>query len=243
MLNLTGVKAAVENWQTDFYTGNCASVFQSYMRDLDISLDGKYFVITTTGAHNGSTSPCDTSSRWETAARGSALKATWINTTGGDTQYAVAITSTVVYIGGHRAGRTTRSPPTSPARARCPRPGHRGARPGQRAAADLEPDPRARCRRVRPAGDLDRALDGHRHRAHRPELRVSTARIAFFPLAGGTVIEPNNTPSLPSDIYRAGSARRREPPPRACLPGERRWRTPSSADGGPDWAVRHRRLA
>ena len=59
MLDLTGASAVVANWATSFYDPDCASAFQSYMRDLDISPDGRYAVVSTTGAYGGGTSPCD----------------------------------------------------------------------------------------------------------------------------------------------------------------------------------------
>ena len=57
MLDLTGSAAQLANWQTAFYQGTCSSSFNSYLRDVDISPDGSYFVITTTGAYGGGAQP------------------------------------------------------------------------------------------------------------------------------------------------------------------------------------------
>ena len=92
MLDLTGPSAQLANWQTNFYTSKCSNSFDSYLRDLDISPDGSYAVISTTGAYGGQTSACDETSRWEMGATGSGLTPTWTDYTGGDTTYAVAIT-------------------------------------------------------------------------------------------------------------------------------------------------------
>ena len=70
-------RAARRSWRTGrpaFYQGTCSSSFNSYMRDVDISPDGSYFVITTTGAYGGSTSPCDSSARWDFSQTGSGAR-------------------------------------------------------------------------------------------------------------------------------------------------------------------------
>ena len=77
------------------------SAFETYTRDIDIDPTGTYFVVVTTGG----TPPdrlCDSASRWETEAVGTNLQPTWINYTGGDTLWSVAITGVAVYVGGHQ---------------------------------------------------------------------------------------------------------------------------------------------
>src|SRR4029453_6245452 len=44
---------SVTDWATTRFQQQCASVFDTYMRDVDISPDGGYFVVGTTGAHGG----------------------------------------------------------------------------------------------------------------------------------------------------------------------------------------------
>ncbi len=102
MLDIGGTRRRVANWRTDFYTSICSSSFDTYMRDLDISPDGNYFVVTTTGAYNGGPpKACDTQAGSRLGPRGTGLQPTWINYTGGDTTYAVAVTGAAVYVGGH----------------------------------------------------------------------------------------------------------------------------------------------
>lgn len=45
---------------------------------------------------------CDTAARFETYAKGSNIRPTWINATGGDSLYAVAVTGAAVFVGGHQ---------------------------------------------------------------------------------------------------------------------------------------------
>lgn len=105
MLDTSGATATVAGWATnrlDRAHNNCATNFDSFMRDLDISPDGTYFVLSTTGAFAGgaaSGTMCDTTSRWEIASTGN--EPSWTDYTGGDTTYGVAITGGAVYVGGH----------------------------------------------------------------------------------------------------------------------------------------------
>lgn len=101
MLNLTTSPVSVTDWATTRFQQQCAKVFDTYMRDVDISPDGSYFVVGTTGAYRAG-SLCDAASRWETGATGSGQQPTWVDYTGGDTLYSVAITGTAVYVGGHQ---------------------------------------------------------------------------------------------------------------------------------------------
>lgn len=101
MLDLSGTTVRLADWQTNMYAAACSSAFDSYMRDVDFSPDGRFFVISTTGAPADTSKMCDTQARWETAATGTGLRPTWTTFTGGDTTYAIEITDKVVYVGGH----------------------------------------------------------------------------------------------------------------------------------------------
>ena len=70
LLDVSTTPASLANWQTDRYAPPCFSnAFDTYMRDVDFSPDGSYFVIVTTGGPNVGTF-CDTAARWNTHATG-----------------------------------------------------------------------------------------------------------------------------------------------------------------------------
>ena len=100
-LDLTGASATLANWQTNTFKALCVAVFNTYIRDIDYSPDGSFFVVSTTGASRGAASPCDSISRFETGSPGTGLLPTWLTHTGGDTTYAVAVAGDVTYAGGH----------------------------------------------------------------------------------------------------------------------------------------------
>ena len=108
MINLPATgNASVSPWATDRFDAahnNCAGVFQTFMRDVDFAPNGAWFAVTTTGAFAGgaaSGTMCDTSSRWSATSTTGVQQPVWVNYTGGDTTYGVAVTGSAVYVGGH----------------------------------------------------------------------------------------------------------------------------------------------
>ena len=89
-------------WRTGFYGAACDPRFETAMRDVDFSPNGRFFVIATTGGYGSQVNgPCDAAARFETRARGSNVRYSWLANTGGDTSTGVLTTDEVTYIGGH----------------------------------------------------------------------------------------------------------------------------------------------
>jgi hypothetical protein len=202
MVDLTTTPDSVFDWATTRFQQQCAAVFDTYMRDVDIAPDGSYFVIATTGAYRAG-SLCDTASRWELGRTGSGQQPTWVDYTGGDTLYSVAITGPAVYVGGHQRWLN------NPLRSGSAGPGA-VAREGIAAL-----DPRnglpllwnpGRDRGVgvfalvsTPEGlwigsDTDRI---GRYEYH--------GKLAFMPVAGGSAVPEPRVGAVPGDLYRLGA--------------------------------------
>ncbi len=100
----TGTTAAtVAPWYNTNFNYVCkisTSVYDSWLRDIAWSPDGKYFVVAGTGsAHAGSF--CDSILRFEYAPTNTNQNPTWHMYTDGDTIHSVVVTSAAVYYAGH----------------------------------------------------------------------------------------------------------------------------------------------
>ncbi|GAB3428847.1 hypothetical protein GCM10027569_73000 [Flindersiella endophytica] len=201
MLDLSGTSAKVANWQSDFYSTQCAAAYDTYMHDVDISPDGKYFVVTTTGAWRGNQGPCDTTSRFEVGSTGTGLKPSWTSYSGGDTMYAIAITGPAVYIGGHF--RWQNNPNTldgdSPGAGAIGREGIAALDPANGLPLRWNPgrtkgvgvfDLLATSKGLWVGSDTDRIGNSEYH-----------ARIAFMPLSGGSSVPQLAVGTLPGDVH------------------------------------------
>ncbi|MFC4058687.1 delta-60 repeat domain-containing protein [Planomonospora corallina] len=101
LIDVASSPARVADWRTDAYAPKCKPDFPSYVRGLDFAPDGSYFVVVTSGGAGGADKLCDSAARFEARVRGE-TDPTWVNHTGGDTLYAVAVTGAAVYVGGHQ---------------------------------------------------------------------------------------------------------------------------------------------
>ena len=227
MLDISTSPSTLANWYTTQYTSKCSNTFTTYMRDLDISPDGSYVVISTTGAYGGSTSGCDVISRYEMGAVGTNLQSTWRNYTGGDTTYAVAITGTAVYVGGHFRWLNNAFAADTAGTGAVPREGIAALDPSNGLPFSWNPgrergvgvfDILATSAGIWIGDDTDRVAS---------ELRQ---RLAFFPLSTGTTPPPNMTGTLPTDVYALGGS-----DPSVLYRVNAGGPELPSADDGPNW--------
>ena len=216
VLDLRTAPVSVAAWQTDRYPvfnpSNvsftwCSPTFPSYLRDVDFSPDGSYFVVVTTGS-NRPGRLCDTAARWESAA-GSGAQPSWVNWTGGDSLTAVAVTGAAVYVGGHQRWMNASYVPDDCGD--CPGPGPGGvAREGIAALDPINGLPFSwnpgRTRGIGVSAFLGTAdgmwvgsdtdvLGGEWH-----------PKLGFFPLAGGAAVPPNVPYSLPGTLYNMSAS-------------------------------------
>lgn len=204
MLDTSGPTATVASWATNRFDrtrNNCARVFDTWMRDVDFSSDGTWFAVTTTGAFAGGANSgtlCDTTTRWETASAGN--DPTWANYTGGDTLYGVAVTGSAVYVGGHQRWMNN---------------SFQGDQAGPGAVA------RDGIAALDPVNGLPLSWNPGRERGVGAQALFATAqglwvgsdtnniggerhaRIAFFPLSGGTTVPTVVAARLPNDLFLA----------------------------------------
>jgi hypothetical protein len=100
MFDISGSTAALTSWYTDAYKPACMKGFDTYLRQVKFSPDGSYFVVAATGRASAPTKLCDSAARFQTAG-GGRHNPVWVQRTGGDSLYAVAVTGAAVYVGGH----------------------------------------------------------------------------------------------------------------------------------------------
>lgn len=197
-----GAPATVSPWATSEYGNNCNVNYYTYMRDVDISRDGTYMAIVTTGSTTTTTKLCDTTTRWDlTVERAEKLPA-WVDYTGNDSLLSVAVTDAAVYVGGHQRWQNNSS-------------GKDVAGPGAVARSGVAA--------LDPLTGVPLSWNPGRDRGYGAGVLVATdtglligsdttslggeyhARLGFFPLAGGT---PNPAPVpvvLPAEVYAAST--------------------------------------
>jgi PKD repeat protein len=211
MIRLGATAASVDpTWATHAYEGDCYYwSFDSWVRDVQFSPDGSYFAIASSGGGNPGTL-CDSLSRFETAASGTDIRATWSEFTGGDSLFSVEITGTAIYTGGHQRWMNNDLGRDFAAAGAVPRPGlsAHDPRTGIPLAWNPGRHPRgvgAEAMLATPTGlyvGMDTPYIGNRQYL-RPGL-------AYFPLSG-TAQPAEDTGTLPANVYVGG--------PQSALPG------------------------
>jgi PKD repeat protein len=210
MISLGASSATLtSNWATAAYTAQCFSgAFDSYIRDVQFSPDGSYFVIAATGGSgtndDGTNSSCDTAARFETGGIGTDVRPTWIDYTGQDSFWSISITGSVVYAGGHERWVNNSLGHDNPGQGAVPRPGIAAFDPVNGMPLSWNPG-----RNPRGAGAyaLLATADGLYVGSDTDYIgnhKFLHKKVAFFPLAGGETLPSNTTPTLPGKVYTAG---------------------------------------
>jgi hypothetical protein len=236
VVDLAGNPARVADWHTDRYRAECSKAFPTYMRDVDISPDGSWFAVVTTGSRSTPTL-CDTAARWDLTSSGRNLEPVWVDYTGGDTLTGVSVTDAAVYIGGHQ--RWLNNPfnndtgwRATPGPGAVSRPGIAALDPANGLPFSWNPgrEPRgAGVFALVPTaaglwmGSDTEYLGGERR-----------ARLALLPVKGGKAVAPAVPGRLPGRLFTVAPGGRRD------LVGQsfdgRRLGSPVAAGGGTDWS-------
>jgi hypothetical protein len=204
VLDTSGATTTVAPWATNRYDrahNSCAPVFDTFTRDVDFSPDGSYFVVSATGAFAGgagSGTMCDTVSRWEVASTGN--DPTWSDYTGGDTTYGVAVTGSVIYVGGHMRWQNNPFQGDQAGPGAVPREGIAALDPVNGLPLSWNP---GRARGVG-AQALFATSQGLWVGSDTTRIGKEThGRLAFMPLAGGTTVPVVPAAALPNDLFVA----------------------------------------
>lgn len=205
-IDLSGSSAVVRpDWATSRYSPYCFSwAFDSYVRGVAFSPDGSYFVINATGGPSTNTL-CDATARFETAARGTDLQPTWVNESGGDTMWGIAISDTAVFVGGHARWNNNPFGSDNASPGAVPRPGLAALdpatgrplawNPGRNPAGKAVFSMLATAEGLYVGSDTDWIGDRTYQRK----------KIAFFPYSSGSHLAPTTIGSLPGTAFLGGS--------------------------------------
>lgn len=94
------LKSPASPWNANLFSQECSlDRFLQPIFGLDVSPDGSYFVVGTSGGLNHA--GCDSVVRFDLSPIGPDVQPTWVAYTGSDSVYEVAITGHAVYAGGH----------------------------------------------------------------------------------------------------------------------------------------------
>lgn len=236
MFNI-GSGFSLADWATTAYAqkdsaGNtwCDPRWDSYMRNVDFSPDGIFFVVTTSGAYRADRL-CDSIVRWPTAGTGD-VSPTWVDATGGDTTQAVEVVGSVVYIGGHNRWVNNPYAWNTVGAAAVPRSGL--AALDSRTGMPLAWNPG----RERGVGVFAMLYDfGGLWIGHDTDWvgGEKHPRLTGFPLASGTPLPNEVVGSVPNDVVLLGGTASSVDPDvlyRVNVGGP----TLASVDDGPDWS-------
>jgi hypothetical protein len=202
VIDLTTSQSTVRtDWSTSHFTAPCYSrSFDHWVRDVDYSPDGSYFVVGSTGG--GNRDLCDAIGRFSTTERGNNIQPTWIASTGGDSIYSLAATGSAIYAGGHFRWFNNPNAVDKAGPGAVPRPGIAAIDPATGMTLDWNPGrhPRDKGAFVLLATDLELVVGSDTQWVGNKEY--FTPRLASFPLSGGRALPDTETPGIPGTLNR-----------------------------------------
>jgi hypothetical protein len=231
-IDLGDSTATVADWNTDRYSAACRYIsFDSYVRDVQFSPSGKYFVVVTTGAPYPGTL-CDSAARWETAASGDGQQPTWVNYSGGDTFLSTGISEEAVYVGGHFRWSNNPLGRDQAAPGAVPRASIAALDPVSGLPLSWNPGRNPRGYGVTEMLVTPEGLWLGSDQEYIGDYEYQRKRLAFFPLSDGKSAHSTSTKGLPGNVYQAGRAAQSEVLYRVSAGGP----AIPAIDGGPDWS-------
>ncbi len=219
LIDLRRSSAVVDpKWNTLAYTATCLEhSFDSDVRDVQFSPNGSYFVVVSAGGvgtnSDGTRSSCDAAARFATNGRGHNVRPTWIDYTGEDSLWSVAITGQAVYVGGHQRWMNNTFGHNAAEGGAIPRPGIAALSPQSGLPLSWNPgrDPRGNGAFALLATSTGLWMGSDTN--YIGPGKYFRAKVAFFPLAHGTVVPPDPTPKAPGRIYLVGATASGAPDP------------------------------
>ena len=211
MLDLGSTSAVIDpNWNTNEFTANCSRSFDSYVEDVSFAPDGSYFAIATTGGGGISNNPdgtrslCDSASRWATTDTGSTVQPTWVDYSGNDSFWCIAVTGAAIYVGGHERFMNNPNGSDNAAPGAVPRPGIAALDPVSGMPLKWNPgrNPRGAGAYALLATSLGLYVGSDTN--YFGNYTYKRDEIGFFPLNKGYTPAPTTTTALPSNVYETG---------------------------------------
>jgi hypothetical protein len=193
-------------WNTAGFTSPCVSgAFGADVRDVQFSPDGSYFVIVATGGSgtntDGTRAPCDAASRWETGQSGADVPPTWVDYTGQDSLWSVAVTGTAVYVGGHQRWLNNTYGTNSAGAGAVPRPGLAALDPANGLPLAWNPGRSPRGTGAQALLATANGLYVGSDTDYIGNYRYQRQKLAYFPLAGGAAAASTSVGQLPGTVF------------------------------------------
>jgi PKD repeat protein len=244
LLSLGSSTASVSNWATPLYDAACDYwAYDSYVRDVQFSPDGSYFAVTATGGGSGTPSRaanggCDSAARFEATGTGSNVQPTWIDFTGQDTTYGLAVSNSAVYVGGHYRWMNNPNGPNYANLGAVPRPALSALDPVNGIPYSWNPGKNPRGIDTFALYLTSQGLWAGYNTDYIGNHKYFRGQMAFFPYTGGESLPGVSQPGLPGTVYQGTSSGLAE---RSYGGGNSPPGAPTEISGGSaiDWTLVH----